>query len=113
MNGPVEPTREREGLDPGAPGRRSLIVGCGYVGEAVARRIAARQKHEPLTSREREVLVLLAEGLTYEAIGERLGIAKRTARAHVVALQEKFDAANNAQVVARGYARGLLRPEGS
>jgi hypothetical protein len=39
MNGPVEPTREREGLDPGAPGRRSLIVGCGYVGEAVARRL--------------------------------------------------------------------------
>jgi len=89
---------------------REAAAGGRPLGEAVARRIAARQKHEPLTSREREVLVLLAEGLTYEAIGERLGIAKRTARAHVVALQEKFDAANNAQVVARGYERGLLRP---
>ena len=89
---------------------REAAAGGRPLGEAVARRIAARQKHEPLTQREREVLVLLAEGLTYEAIGERLGIAKRTARAHVVALQEKFDAANNAQVVARGYERGLLRP---
>ena len=80
------------------------------IGDAVARRIALREKHCPLTAREQEVLVLLAEGLTYEAIGERLGIAKRTARAHVVAIQEKFDAANNAQVVARGYERGLLKP---
>ena len=89
---------------------REAAAGGRPIGEAVARRIAARDKHSPLTGREQEVLVLLAEGLTYEAIGARLGIAKRTARAHVVAIQEKFDAANNAQVVARGYERGLLRP---
>jgi DNA-binding NarL/FixJ family response regulator len=89
---------------------REAAAGGRPLGEAVARRIAARDKHSPLTSREQEVLVLLAEGLTYEAIGARLGIAKRTARAHVVAIQEKLDAANNAQVVARGYERGLLRP---
>lgn len=89
---------------------REAAAGGRPIGEAVARRIALREKHSPLTSREQEVLVLLAAGLTYEAIGERLGIAKRTARAHVVAIQEKFDAANNAQVVARGYERGLLRP---
>lgn len=79
------------------------------IGEAVARRIAVREKSNPLTPRELEVLALLAEGLTYEEIGERLGIAKRTARWHVVALQEKFEAANNAEVVAHGYKRGLLR----
>jgi DNA-binding NarL/FixJ family response regulator len=89
---------------------REASTGGRPIGEAVARRIAARDMHNPLTGRELEVLVLLAEGLTYEAIGERLGIAKRTARAHVVAIQEKLDAANNAQVVARGYERGLLRP---
>jgi len=89
---------------------REVAAGGRPLGEAVARRIAARDRDAPLTQREQEVLVLLAEGLTYEAIGERLGIAKRTARAHVVALQEKFDAANNAQVVARGYERGMLRP---
>ena len=88
---------------------REAAAGGRPIGEAVARRIAARVKSSPLTPREQEVLALLAAGLTYEAIGERLGIAKRTARAHVVGLQEKFDAANNAQVVARGYELGLLR----
>ena len=88
---------------------REAAAGGRPIAEAIARRIALREKHSPLTAREREVLGLLAEGLTYEAIGERLGIAKRTARAHVVAIQEKLDAANNAQAVARGYERGLLR----
>ena len=89
---------------------REAAGGGRPIGETIARRLAIRDRHQPLTPREQEVLVLLAEGLTYEAIGERLGIAKRTARAHVVAIQEKFDAANNAQVVARGYERGLLKP---
>ena len=88
---------------------REAAGGGRPIGETIARRLAIRDRHQPLTPREQEVLVLLAEGLTYEAIGERLGIAKRTARAHVVAIQEKLDAANNAQVVARGYERGLLR----
>lgn len=92
---------------------REAAAGGRPIGEAVARRIAAREKHQPLTPREQQVLALLAEGLTYEEIGDRLDIAKRTARAHVVALQEKLDAANNAQVVARGYERGLLRREQS
>ena len=97
---------------------RAVADGRTHVGQAVGGETVADPKRpagggsplDTLSEREREVLVLLAEGLTYEAIGERLGIAKRTARAHVVALQEKFDAANNAQVVARGYSRGLLRP---
>jgi DNA-binding NarL/FixJ family response regulator len=89
---------------------REAAAGGRPLGESVARRIAAREKNQPLTAREQEVLVLLAAGLTYETIGERLGIAKRTARAHVVAIQEKLDAANNAQAVARGYELGLLRP---
>ena len=88
---------------------REAAGGGRPIGETIARRLAIRDRHQPLTPREQEVLVLLAEGLTYEAIGERLGIAKRTARAHVVAIQEKLDAANNAPVVTRGSERGLLR----
>lgn len=63
----------------------------------------------PLTPREREVLTLLAEGLTYAAIGRRLEITQRTSRAHVVAIQQKLGAANNAQAVAHAYQEGLLR----
>jgi DNA-binding NarL/FixJ family response regulator len=89
---------------------REVHAGGRPIGEAVARRLAARERGGPLTPREMEVLELLREGLTYAEIGARLGITQRTARAHVVAVKEKLSAANNAQAVARGFERGLLRP---
>ena len=89
---------------------REVHAGGRPIGEAVARRLAARERGGPLTPREMEVLELLREGLTYAEIGGRLGITQRTARAHVVAVKEKLSAANNAQAVARGFERGLLRP---
>ncbi len=89
---------------------REVHAGGRPIGEAVARQLAAREPTGPLTPREMEVLELLREGLTYAEIGARLGITQRTARAHVVAVREKLAAANNAQAVARGFERGLLRP---
>jgi DNA-binding NarL/FixJ family response regulator len=89
---------------------RETHAGGRPIGAAVAQRLAAREPGGPLTPREMEVLELLREGLTYAEIGERLGVAQRTARAHVVAVKEKLAAANNAQAVARGFERGLLRP---
>jgi DNA-binding NarL/FixJ family response regulator len=89
---------------------REVHAGGRPIGAAVAQRLAARERGGPLTPREMEVLELLREGLTYAEIGQRLGVAQRTARAHVVAVKEKLAAANNAQAVARGFERGLLRP---
>jgi DNA-binding NarL/FixJ family response regulator len=89
---------------------REVHAGGRPIGAAVAQRLAARERGGPLTPREMEVLELLREGLTYAEIGQRLGVAQRTARAHVVAVKEKLSAANNAQAVARGFERGLLRP---
>jgi DNA-binding NarL/FixJ family response regulator len=57
-----------------------------------------------------EVLVLLKNGLTYAEIGSRLFIGERTARTHVVNIQEKLGAANNAQTIARAFELGVLRP---
>jgi len=42
-----------------------------------------RQPTRPLTGREEEVLVLLAEGMANKAIARRLGIAERTVKAHL------------------------------
>jgi two-component system NarL family response regulator len=89
---------------------REVHAGGRPIGAAVAQRLAARERGGPLTAREMEVLELLREGLTYAEIGQRLGVAQRTARAHVAAVKEKLAAANNAQAVARGFERGLLRP---
>jgi DNA-binding NarL/FixJ family response regulator len=81
---------------------------CDPLGEAIARKLAARDPNGPLTPREFDVLRLLREGLSIDQMGRRLDITERTVRAHVTAIKVKLDAANTAQAVARGFERGLL-----
>jgi DNA-binding CsgD family transcriptional regulator len=59
-----------------------------------------------LTARERQVLALLAEGLTNPQIGERLFISPKTASVHVSAILTKIGAANRAEAAAL-YAASL------
>ena len=58
-----------------------------------------------ISAREREVLALLAEGLTDREIGERLGISPRTVETHVGSLLSKLGVRNRAQAAAR-YREG-------
>ncbi|OKH74826.1 LuxR family transcriptional regulator, partial [Mycobacterium sp. SWH-M3] len=63
-----------------------------------------------LTAREREVLVLVAEGLTNAEIGERLFMSPATARTHVSRILTKLDARDRTQLVVLAYESGLVRP---
>jgi two-component system nitrate/nitrite response regulator NarL len=63
---------------------------------------------ESLTPREREVLELLAHGLSNRQIGERLGISEHTAKFHVASLCGKLGAVSRTEAVSRGVRRGLL-----
>lgn len=63
---------------------------------------------EPLTSREVEVLELLAEGLSNKAIAGRLGISDQTVKFHVAAICGKLGAANRTDAVRRAIRRGLV-----
>jgi DNA-binding CsgD family transcriptional regulator len=62
----------------------------------------------PLTPRELEVLTLLAEGLSNKAIARRLGISAHTAKFHVGALIDKFDAVGRTDAVAQAARRGVI-----
>jgi DNA-binding CsgD family transcriptional regulator len=62
----------------------------------------------PLTPRELEVLTLLAEGMSNKAIARRLGISVHTAKFHVGALIDKFDALGRTDAVAQAARRGVL-----
>ena len=62
----------------------------------------------PLTPRELEVLTLLAEGMSNKAIARRLGISAHTAKFHVGALIDKFDAVGRTDAVAQAARRGVL-----
>lgn len=63
-----------------------------------------------LTSREREVMALVAEGLSNAEIGERLFMSPATARTHVSRILTKLDARDRTQLVVLAYESGLVRP---
>lgn len=61
-----------------------------------------------LTPREREVLELLADGLSNRSIAEQLGISSHTVKFHVDALLDKLSARSRTQVVVKAVRQGLL-----
>jgi two-component system nitrate/nitrite response regulator NarL len=63
-----------------------------------------------LTSRERQVLDLLADGLTARQIGSTLSISPRTVERHAHGLYRKLDARTRVQAVTRAAAVGLVEP---
>ena len=70
--------------------------------------VGLAESPESLTPREREVLELLAHGLSNRQIGERLGISEHTAKFHVASLCGKLGAVSRTEAVSRGVRRGLL-----
>jgi DNA-binding NarL/FixJ family response regulator len=63
---------------------------------------------EELTSREREVLDLLAEGLTNRGIAQRLAISPLTVKSHVDAILGKLGAQGRTEAVVRAARMGLI-----
>ena len=62
-----------------------------------------------LTSREREVLVLLAEGRSNREIAGALSVSLATVKSHLVRIYAKLEAGNRNEALGRAVALGLLR----
>ena len=77
---------------------------------ARARPPASDVRLNALTDREREVMALVAEGLTNEEIAERLVVSPATAKTHVSRAMVKLGARDRAQLVVFAYQSGLVRP---
>ncbi|MGH3647144.1 MAG: response regulator transcription factor, partial [Micromonosporaceae bacterium] len=63
-----------------------------------------------LTDREREVVALVAGGLTNEEIADKLVVSPATAKTHVSRAMIKLHARDRAQLVVIAYEAGLVRP---
>jgi DNA-binding NarL/FixJ family response regulator len=100
---------------------RAVAGGDALLSPSVTRRLirefAARTRDAPampsldaLTEREREVMVLVAEGLTNDEIAERLVVSRLTAKTHVSRAMVKLGARERIQLVVIAYESGLVRP---
>lgn len=63
---------------------------------------------EPLSSREIEVVRMLAEGLTNKVIAYRLGISEHTVKFHVTSIMGKLHAGSHTDAVMQAIRRGLV-----
>jgi len=63
---------------------------------------------EPLTSRENEVLGMMAEGLANKEIAHRLGISEHTVKFHITSIMSKLNASSRTEAVMLGLRQGLI-----
>ena len=87
-----------------APGGRAFTARPPGVDDSAG----DNEYEEPLTTREAEVLELLAEGLPNKSIAARLGISDQTVKFHVASICGKLGAANRTDAVRRAVRRGLI-----
>ena len=74
-------------------------------------KVGTMDKHETLTTREREVLQLSAEGHTNSEIAARLGISTRTAETHRSRLMHKLGLHTQADLIRYALKRGIIPME--
>ncbi|MFI7210561.1 response regulator [Micromonospora maritima] len=102
-------------------GVRVVARGDALLAPAITRRLiaefAARARHpvpgprlNALTEREREVLVLVAAGLSNDEIAARLVLSPATAKTHVSRIMTKTRVRDRAQLVVLAYESGLTVP---
>jgi DNA-binding NarL/FixJ family response regulator len=100
---------------------RTVAAGQSLLAPAVTRSVveefarlrapeaAGAERLAVLTDREREVMALVAAGLSNEEIGRRLIMSPLTAKTHVSRAMTKLGARDRAQLVVLAYETGLVR----
>jgi DNA-binding NarL/FixJ family response regulator len=102
-------------------GIQAVARGDGLLSPGVTRRLIAEfatltsktkliPDLEALTEREREVMALVAGGLSNDEIAARLVVSPATAKTHVSRAMVKLGARDRAQLVVFAYESGLVRP---
>ena len=95
---------------------RAAAKGDVFLDPAVARQLTREIVAPPtgisaLTGRERDVLILVAQGHSNQAIADELVISERTARTHVSNVLRKLQLTSRTQAALIAVRQGLLPPQ--
>lgn len=74
-------------------------------------RAVAEEEHTVLSSRQAQVLELVAQGLTYKEVGAKLHLAERTIKYHMGEIVQRLHVETRAQAVGRARATGMVALE--
>jgi two-component system response regulator DesR len=121
-SGSNDPATVREALDAGvrafvvkeAPldglnrALETVAAGGTYVDPVVSGLLLRDTAAPELTERERQVLRLLADGCSYDEVGQQLFISPETVRTHVAKSQRKLGVRTRTQAVAAALRAGLI-----
>ena len=102
-------------------GVRVVAAGESLLSPSVTRRLIAEfatrsterrtlEELDQLTGREREVMALVATGMSNDEIAEQLVVSPATAKTHVSRAMVKLHARDRAQLVVLAYESGLVKP---
>jgi DNA-binding NarL/FixJ family response regulator len=103
----------------------TVAAGDSLLSPSVTRRVVERMSQQPtpdlsnqakldeLTAREREVLKLVASGLSNREIGDRLVVEEATVRSHIRRILMKLGLRDRVQIVIFAYETGINRPAGA
>jgi DNA-binding NarL/FixJ family response regulator len=99
---------------------RVVAAGNSLFGPAATERLVARFAQQPapdaarsldeLTDREKEILALLATGLSNAELAERLFLSETTVKTHVSSILRKLRVRDRVQAVIAAYDAGLVSP---
>ncbi len=99
---------------------RAVYSGGIYLHPAVAEKLVAEylkrdssqtNQHDSLTPREKEVLILIAEGATNQKIASKLVLSASTVQTHRANIMEKLNLHNRAELIKYAIRQGLIQLE--
>jgi NarL family two-component system response regulator LiaR len=89
---------------------RTVHGGGALLHPQVAARLLSEMTEDPLTPREREVLVLIGRGMPNKLIARELGLSEKTVKAHVSSILGKLGVTDRTQAALYAVREGLVGP---
>jgi|CXWL01.1.fsa_nt_gi DNA-binding NarL/FixJ family response regulator len=87
---------------------RAVAHGSRWLSSELAATLSRRDGKSPLSDREREVLRMVANGLSNEALALALNITVSTAKTHIYRIMQKLGAKNRTDAVAKARSTGIV-----